>query len=139
MISAEQASKNWLAGVGNSRAKSEASIDAVTVAPGELAAAQSGKWRQKVSSQEAHDKFKRNSAAVPLSTWKQLMKSKGLTNAQAGASLGQKKFQAYAVKALPIIEAIKQEAAKMSTDTIDASLAKANFVAREMQKRLSGI
>lgn len=96
---AAEAAANWNTGFSAAGTKYTAGINAVTVAPGQLAAAQQpaylagvnasvGIWASKV-------------AGVTLQSWKQAATTTGAQRLATGATKGQPKYQAFATLFIP--------------------------------------
>lgn len=101
MPSPQQAAQNWQTGFSNSGQKWAAGINAVTTAPGVLAAAAKPAYLQGV--QANVDKWAANVSAVDAASWKQTSISKGQTRLASGAQVGMAKYQA---KIGPVLQAI---------------------------------
>lgn len=100
--SAADAAQRWSTGFGAAGAKWAAGIEAVTVAPGQLAAAAAPRYIAGVQANAG--KWAANSAAVSLATWKQQSVNKGQARLASGATAGMAKYQA---KIGPVLDAIK--------------------------------
>lgn len=84
-----------LAGAGD---RIKAGVQAVTTAPGQAAAAASGRWLASVTA--AEPRFKQNVAAVSLQDWQSSFIDKGLPRIASGAQAAQSKFAAVLTKIL---------------------------------------
>lgn len=100
--SAADAAQRWSTGFGAAGAKWAAGIEAVTVAPGQLAAAAAPRYIAGVQANAG--KWAANSAAVSLATWKQQSVNKGQARLASGATAGMAKYQS---KIGPVLDAIK--------------------------------
>lgn len=100
--SAADAAAKWQQGFGAAGASWAAGIEAVTVAPGQLAAAAMPRYLSGV--QANANKWAANSAAVTLATWKQQSINKGQARLATGAQTGMAKYQA---KIGPVLDAMK--------------------------------
>lgn len=101
--SAQEVAQKWSTNLANSTTSITSGVNAVTEAPGVKAAAKVDLWMQKL--QASRDKWMRNVSAVPLSTWKEAMISKGIPRVATGASQAQPKFAAFMNQFLPHLEA----------------------------------
>lgn len=99
--SAADAATRWQQGFAASGQKWAAGIDAVTVAPGQLAAAASSRWL--ANTQAAANKYAANVAKVSLQQWKSDAVTKGQSRLATGAQVGMAKYQA---KIGPVLQAI---------------------------------
>ena len=79
-------------------------VNAVTVAPGTLAAAQKAAYVQNTAA--SADKFAANSQKVTLNEWQQATINKGVPRIAAGAQAAEPKMAAFLTKALPVINSI---------------------------------
>lgn len=98
-VSAADAAANWGTGFGAAGAKYSAGIDAVTVAPGQLAAANPQAYLTGV--QNSVKIWQAKVAAVDLNTWKNAAKTTGAARLATGATKGQPKVQSFFQAFLP--------------------------------------
>lgn len=92
MPSAADAANRWVTNFGASGQRWAQGIEAVTVPPGQAAAAAMPRYLSGV--QENAQKWAARTAAVPLATWKQVSVQKGQSRLASGATAGQAKYQA---------------------------------------------
>lgn len=92
MATAADAAARWQQNFGASGPRWAAGINAVTVAPGQAAAAAQDRYLAGVQANVG--KFARNVAAVPLQQWKDISTSKGQARLAAGAQAALPKYQA---------------------------------------------
>lgn len=118
----------WVAAMQGAGTAYTDGINAVTTAPGQLAAAASAKYLARVQANVA--KFEKNSAAVDVGTWKQLAISKGAPRLGSGATAAQSKVKAFQDSFFAYLKQGQATINAMPTDTIDQALAKANAQAR---------
>lgn len=97
----DQIAERWANGLGGASEKIRAGVEAVTVAPGAMAARQKSVYLANV--QASADKWARNTGAVSLSDWKLAMTEKGLARIGAGASAAKSKMAAFMGKLLPYV------------------------------------
>lgn len=97
--SAADAATNWVNAMQNAGTNYTAGVNAVKVAPGQLAAAAADTWANNVAA--AKPKFSANVAAVSLSAWQQDAINKGAGRLGSGATAAQPKMQAFMTKFIP--------------------------------------
>jgi hypothetical protein len=97
-------------------------VDRVTQAPGQKAAAQSGKWLTKVT--QAESKFRENVASVSLGEWQQATKD-GASRIASGVNAKKGKMQKFADAFYAHLDRGKSAIDSMPTTTIEESIAKA--------------
>lgn len=93
--------QRWAQGLANAGQKITDGVNAVTVAPGALAAAQSAVWVQRTTASQA--KFARNVAAVGLNPWQQSVINKGIPRLASGAAQAEPKMVPFYQKLLPYV------------------------------------
>lgn len=98
MASASDAATRWQQNFGAAGPRWAAGIQAVTVAPGQAAAAASDRYLTGV--QANVQKFAAKVAAVPLGTWQQVSIQKGQGRLASGAQAGMPKYEAAIAKVL---------------------------------------
>ena len=101
---AASAASNWSTNFAAAGPKYEAGINAVTVAPGQLAAAQKNAYVQNV--QASANTWAVKVAAVDLNSWKQAATTTGAQRLATGATKGAQKYQAFANNFLPQLSTI---------------------------------
>lgn len=101
---AATAAANWKTGFSGAATKYQAGIDSVTVAPGQLAAAQKNLYVQNV--QAAASRWAAKVGAVPLGDWKNAAKNIGSMNLASGAEKGAPKMQSFMNNFLPQLSSI---------------------------------
>jgi hypothetical protein len=101
---AAEASAAWSANFAAAGTKYTAGINAVTVAPGQLAAAQKNLYLQNV--QAAVNTWASKVAAVDLNTWKQQATTTGVQRLGSGATKGAPKVADFMSKFLPTLSTI---------------------------------
>lgn len=111
MLTATQISDKWLANFQNAQTSMTNGVNAVTVAPGQLAAAQSALWLQRL--QASQTKWATRVAAVSLADWKSAMINLGISRAITGAQAKQNnytqfitQYTAFLTSYLPTINAM---------------------------------
>lgn len=98
MASPADAAARWQQNFGAAGPRWAQGIQAVTVPPGQAAAAAVDRYL--AGTQAAAPKFARNVAAVPLATWKDVSVSKGQGRLASGAQAGLAKYQAAITRVL---------------------------------------
>jgi hypothetical protein len=96
---AAQAATNWGSGFAAACTKYTQGIAAVTVAPGQLAAAQKNAYLANV--QASVNIWAAKVAAVDLASWKNSASTTGAQRLGTGATKGQPKYQAFASAFIP--------------------------------------
>lgn len=89
-IDPTQLAKDWATKMAAAGPRMKAGAEALTTAPGQAAAAASGRWVTAVS--QAEPQFKRNVAAVSLQQWQSDFVDKGVARVGAGAQKAENKF-----------------------------------------------
>ena len=84
--SPQQYAARWSAGMNAAGPNITAGVNAVTVAPGQAAAAQQALMLQNLTAAITSGKWAKNVAAVSLSSWQKSMTTKGVSNIAAGVS-----------------------------------------------------
>ena len=96
-------------------------VDRVTVAPGQKAAAASGKWLGKVT--QAEDKFRANVGAVSLASWQQSTKD-GASRIAAGVNAKAHKMGDFAAAFYAHLDRGAAAINSMPTTTVEDGIAK---------------
>jgi hypothetical protein len=134
MPSASDAAAKWVQGFGASATKWTAGVNAVTVAPGQLAARAKNLWLQNTTA--AADRFATNSAAVSLSTWQSTTVAKGAPRLASGAQAAQPKVEAAFSKLFPAIQSAVN--ALPPRGDIEQNITRAGNFARAMHSYKTG-
>lgn len=101
---AASAAERWSSNFAGAGTRYTAGIQAVTTAPGQLAAAQKNLYVQKV--QESSGVWAAKVAAVDLQTWKNAATTVGAQRLATGATKGAPKMQAFMSNFLPQLSTI---------------------------------
>jgi hypothetical protein len=101
---AADAAQAWATGFGSAGTKYAAGVNAVTVAPGQLAAAQKAAYLANV--QASANIWASKVAAVDLGTWKAAATTTGAARLASGATKGAPKMQAFMNNFLPQLSSI---------------------------------
>lgn len=94
----------WVTGMQGAGIKYTAGVNAVKVAPGQLAAAASGLWAANVA--QAQPKFAANVAKVTLQQWQSAAATKGAPRLGTGATAAQAKFATFMASFIPALSNI---------------------------------
>lgn len=97
-----QIAQDWATKLGASTSKITAGVQSVTVAPGQAAARQKAAWVN--NTQASADKWARNTAAVPLSSWQDAMVNKGAARIGQGATAAVPKMASFMQQLLPFVD-----------------------------------
>jgi hypothetical protein len=100
----QAAAEAWSTGFGGSTAKYTAGINSVTIAPGQLAAAQKALYVQNVTAQA--DNWAGKVASVSLPDWKAAATGVGAQRLVTGATKGLPKMQSFMQSFLPQLSSI---------------------------------
>jgi len=104
MKNAAQVAQKWSQNLAGATQAITNGVNAVTVAPGQAAAAQAQVAGANYAAKIADGSWAAAVAAVPLSTWQQAMIKKGLPNLANGAAMGQTKMQNFMNQLLPHVQ-----------------------------------
>ena len=119
----QEIATKWATNLGAAGPSITAGVNAVTTAPGQLAAAASGKWLARVTAAQA--KFERNVSSVTLASWKSSMTTLGIPRIATGAQNSIPKFTTFMTSWLSYVGANAATIDAMPTDTLQQSIAKA--------------
>lgn len=123
MITPDQAQAKW---VRNTQAATQSvtdGVNAVSVAPGQKAAAQKQVWLAQLNA--SADKWARNVAAVSLGEWQQAMITDGIPRMQQGVQSKQAKYGQFAAKFFPYVAAGAAQIAAMPKGGTEAGINRA--------------
>lgn len=124
MLTPDQAAQKWQQNLAASGPAYTAGIQAVQVAPTQLAAAQQSKWAQKVQEAAASNRFANKLNSVTLQQWQQAATSKGASRLTSGAAAAKPKMQQFLSAFLPVMAQVKQQVSSMPKNGIEDSLAR---------------
>lgn len=119
----QAAAEKWASRLSGATQQIQAGVQAVTVAPGQKAAAASQLWLQRVQASQA--KWARNVGAVTLADWQDAMLNKGVGRIASGATAAVPKMQAFMTEFLSYLDAGKSRIDAMPKGDINASIARA--------------
>lgn len=106
-----QVAQKWATNLSGATEHIKAGVAAVTVAPGQKAAAQRALWLSQL--QANADKWARNVSAVSLSDWQQAMNEKGINRIGTGAQAAIPKFTSFMQQFLPHVETVAAQVRAM--------------------------
>jgi len=122
-VTPEAAQTKWLNRLSGASQDVINGVNGVSVAPGQLAAAQQQKWLANV--QAAADKWKRNTGAVSLEQWRQYMLNVGVPRIAQGAQAKQAKYGNFAAQFFPHLEAGIAKVKSMPSTTLEDNINRA--------------
>lgn len=132
--SAADAAQRWSTGFAGAGQKWAAGIEAVQVAPGQLAAAAQARYLAGV--QNSANKWASRVAGVSLAAWKQQAVSKGQSRLAGGASAGMAKYQQ---RIAAVLEAERSIIASLPPrGDVEANIARSAAFQRAMHAQFSG-
>lgn len=105
MPSPNDAAAKWAQNLGAAQTRYTAGVQAVTTAPGQLAAQASDRYISGV--QQSLPKFVANSQAVTLQAWQQATVNKGAGRLASGATAAQPKMQGVFTQLFPYIAQVQ--------------------------------
>lgn len=103
---ATDAAQSWVNGMSGATAKYTAGVQAVKIAPGQLASAAAARWAANVA--QAQAKFSANVSKVTLASWQASAVNKGAPRLASGAAAAQPKFQTFMTAFIPQLTNIVQ-------------------------------
>lgn len=109
--------QKWSQNLQNNVESIRAGVNAVQVAPGQAAAAQQAKMRQRILDAIDSGKWASAVSSVSLQTWKTQMINVGVPRLADGARKGQPKVQAFLTQFLPYVARVQQEVRAMPSTT----------------------
>lgn len=120
---ATQATQKWLTNLGNATDRMTRGAQAVTVAPGQKAAAAADKWLLRV--QNAKQKFITNTGRVSLQQWQDAYIKVGIPRVSQGAQAKQAKYTAAMADFLPYLTQGVARIDAMPNNTLQDAIARA--------------
>lgn len=118
----------WASRLSASTTEITNGVNAVTTAPGQLAAAQKDLWLAKVM--QSKDKWANNVGRVTLGEWKQKMLEVGVPRIASGANANKPKMAAFMTQFLPHVEAGAQMVKAMPKMNLEDSIARMTAMVR---------
>lgn len=123
MLTAAQIQAKWLANYQGAQTSMVNGSNAVTTAPGQLAAAQATLWLQRLQASQA--KWATKVAAVSLADWKTAYQTLGIPNGMNGANAKQAKYGAFITAYLSFLSSQVPTIKAMPKGTLQAGIARA--------------
>lgn len=118
-LSSSDVAAKWVRNIGAATESIRKGVQSVTEAPTAAAARSVDLWQQRVSSQQARDKFSRNLQRVTLEDWRAAMLNKGVPRVAAGASAAQPKFESFMNQFLPFVNGVAARVRAMPKATLE--------------------
>ena len=100
-------------------------VERVSVAPGQLAAAQTDKMRTNINKALDSGKWARRVSSVPLPEWKSKMINKGIPRIASGVDGAIEKTTSFFAEFLPHLETIQGELESMPSVTLEDGINRA--------------
>jgi len=122
MMDAATVASKWQQNLSNSTTSITNGVNAVTVAPGQAAAAAQAKMRANVLAAIDSGKWAANVSAVPLAAWKTAMLQTGIPRIADGAQKGKAKMQSFLTNFLPYVANVQQQVRSMPSTTLQDRL-----------------
>jgi hypothetical protein len=129
-----EAAAKWAQNLGGASARYTAGVQAVTVAPGTLAARSADLWANNTIAAKA--RFTKNSQAVSLGDWQQAAINKGATRLATGAQAALPKMEAALTRVFGWINQVKGSLPPRGD--IEANINRAGAFARGMHNLKMG-
>jgi hypothetical protein len=123
-----QATAKWVSGMQNATTRMTQGAQAVTIAPGQLAAQASAKWLAKVTASQ--QKFATNVGKVSLQDWQNSYITTGIPRVAQGAQQKQGKVTSFMDQFLPYLNTGLQVIDKMPSTTLEDGIARATAMIR---------
>lgn len=118
MQSPNAVASKWATNLQNSVASITAGVNAVTVAPGQAAAAAQDKMRSRVLAAIDSGKWAARVSAVGLSQWQQAMLKTGIPRISDGTTKGLPKMQTFLGRFLPYVAQVQAQVRAMPSLTL---------------------
>ena len=122
--SASTVAQKWVRGMSGATKSMTEGANAVSVAPGEKAAAAADLYLARVQEAVSSGKFQDNSRAVSLDSWRRSFTEKGIPRVATGAAQAQSKFEEFMAALLPVAEASSREVQAMPKGSLEDSKAR---------------
>lgn len=124
MLTPQQVSTKWLTNFNNGATAMTDGVNAVQTAPGQLAAAQSALWLQRL--QASQQKWATRVSAVSLADWKSAMINLGIPRAQQGAQQKQQRYTAFITEYMAFLQGAVAQVKAMPKGSLGQSIARAS-------------
>lgn len=136
-LSVSQVVDKWKRGLSGATESYRAGVAAVSVAPGERAAAAADRALSGYQDSIQSGRFQSACRSVSLGEWQRAASEQGAARLAAGASKGAGKVQKFMTEFLPIMQSVSAEVQNMPKGSIEDSLNRVRKV-MEAGKRYSG-
>lgn len=118
-----QIAEKWSQRLSASTQQIQDGVNAVTVAPGQTAAARADLWLARVTASK--DKWRTNVGRVSLEDWKRAMLDVGLSRVSQGAQANQPKVEQFMAKFMPYLKSGVDRVQAMPKVTLQDSINRA--------------
>lgn len=132
----QSATSKWVTNLSGATDRMTSGANAVTVAPGQAAAAAADKWLQRVTA--AKQKFATNVGAVSLQSWQASYINIGIPRVASGAQAKQGKYQAFAADFFPYLQTGLQKIDAMPSVTLQDNIQRAVAMINHNAKYVRG-
>ena len=122
-VTPQEGAEKWARNTGASTQDVIRGVQRTSVAPGQQAAAKSGKWHAKVT--QAEQKFKDNVGRVSLSDWQQAT-VEGASRIASAVNAKKGKMERFAAEFYAHLDRGSAAIDQMPTNTLEESIAKAS-------------
>jgi len=129
---ATNAAMKWRDRMSNAGAAIEAGVNAVTEAPGKLAAAQKANWLARITA--SADKWAQRTGAVTLQKWKDSTIQKGIPRIATGVEMGAANYQSWLEAYLPMIQGVTANLGPKQKGNIGNAMSRIQKVLEATQK-----
>lgn len=130
-VTAAQAAAAWQSGMQNSTQRITAGVNAVTVAPTQLAAAAADRMVAGIMRAVQSGKWQAGLQAVSLQDWKSAMLDKGVNRIASGAAAAKGKFQTFMSQFLPYVQqGVQAMDSTMPRGDLEQNIARATYMMR---------
>ena len=123
MLTPTQISDKWLTNLQNAQTAMTNGVNAVTQAPGQLAAAQAALWLQRL--QASQQKWANRVGAVTLAQWQQAMINLGIPRAIQGAQSKQSRYTTFITEYMSFLQGQVPTIKAMPKGTLAQGIARA--------------
>lgn len=124
-VTPQDGTSRWVQNLSASQARITTGVNAVTVSPGQKAAANKAAWVAAMADPNVQAKWATRVAAVPLETWKSLMLEVGIPRIAAGAQAKQSKYLSFAEKFYPFLTRVVAQIDSMDSTSFAARVNRA--------------
>lgn len=115
----------WVQNLSASGPRITTGVNAVSVSPGQRAAAQKAKWIASLSDPQVQNKWASRVGAVSLEEWRDLMVNVGIPRIASGAQAKQGKYLAFAEKFYPFLSRVVGQIDALDSSSFQARVQRA--------------